>query len=449
MGLIAVLSIRRPPILIGVAVCLFSFEQWTQVKSTYFVHNPTFVNYYFGLLTLVVISSVAIRGQNPFDPFPSGQRLMWLLFLFLAASVIWSVNVMQSFTIVKQFIPYVATIIVLTPMVLRTERDFETALMSILYIGSVIAVLLIVGTQVHDWGRTIQSAGQVVDRRGEASDRLSPLAIAEMAGGVAIVAIMLNFTGIKRIWSTLRWFVVLITVFLIIRSESRGQLFAVVAAIAMFYGASRTKSKGIQIIYGSLILGTLAILAFFLFAQLGTEHSKRWDVDYMREDFASTRVAMSAKLLQAWLSSTPFAWFFGLGTAASFDSEVVGYYCHIIPVEVLCELGFIGFSIYGAILYFTARAFLRLLYYYEEDRVKRGQVAAMGALFFFSFLLTLKQGTLIGSVYFGLFSVMLCRFEAVGEKSVRREKTKKAFWLWQQMLQSKNATMPGSPSPSN
>lgn len=449
MGLIAILSIRRPPILIGVAVCLFSFEQWTQVKSTYFVQHATLINYFFGVLTLVVIASVAIRGQNPFDPFPNGQRLMWLLFLFLAASVIWSVNVMQSFTIVKQFMPYVATIIVLTPMVLRTEKDFETALMSILYIGSVIAVLLIIGTQVHEWGRTIQSVGQVVDRRGEASDRLSPLAIAEMAGGVAIVALMLNFTGINRIWSTLRWFVVIMSVFLIVRSESRGQLFAVVAAIAIFYGASRTKSKGIQIVYGSLILGTLAIMAFFLFAQLGTDHGKRWDVDYMKEDFASTRIAMSVKLLEFWLSSTPFQWFFGLGTAASFDSEVVGYYCHIIPVEVLCELGFIGFSIYGAIMYFTARAFLRLLDYYESDRVRRGQVAAMGALFFFSFLLTLKQGTLIGSVYFGLFSVVLCRFEAVGAKSKRIEKTKKAFWLWQHMLQTNAASLPGSPTHSS
>ena len=435
LAVVAILAIRKPPILVGVSVSIYSFEQWAQVNSAWFVVNDTFLNLYMGVLVLAACAAVMVKGRSLFNPFPRGLIVFWSLYAFSFASIIWSINTQQSFALVETFIPYIVATVLLTPLLISDEEDVKTAIMSILYLGSIVTIMLLLGTRVHDWGRTIvlESGPQLTNRRGDTTDRLSPLTVAELAGEVMMVAFLLRVRGVNKIWSMLRWVVLIVCLFQIFRSGSRGQLFAAVGVLVMFFGSSRSKSKGGQLFRGAIamaLLGGAAVIVYFSYESIV---SARWNLDYMVEEYSQSRLATSGLLMKYWITSSPFAWFFGIGTAGSFDERVIGFYPHIIPIEILGETGFIGFAIYATTLYLAVKAWLNMMSIHADNPEKRGMVSALGAMYAFTFLLSLKQGNFLGSVNFGLFSIMLYQFEAISVRNQAKERKKKAFWMWQQM----------------
>ncbi len=75
----------------------------------------------------------------------------------------------------------------------------------------------------------------------------------------------------------------------------------------------------------------------------------------MGKTLESTRVAYSLQLLSYWFSKGPIYWMFGIGSSASFHPNIVGIYCHVVIVEVLCELGLLGLGLYAGFLGFIVR----------------------------------------------------------------------------------------------
>jgi hypothetical protein len=239
--------------------------------------------------------------------------------------------------------------------------------------------------------------------------------------------------------------IVLLALILIVRSQSRGQLLAFVAATVLFYGASRSRSAGGQIWRIAIVMCFVSLAAYLAFGMVDDVSSRRWETDFMTADYAQTRGEMCKVLLSYWWTSSPLHWLVGLGTSASYDTRLLGFYPHVIPVEVLGELGLVGLGWYCAILFFAARSWFRLMRMHALDRVNRGMVAALGALILFGFLLTLKQGTLLSHISYLMFIVLLFRYEYFSERALARDRAIKAYrwWWYQQMNQLANQGSPG------
>ncbi|MCA9215692.1 MAG: hypothetical protein KDB27_21655 [Planctomycetales bacterium] len=435
LGITALYSIKHPAIMVAAAFCVYGFEQWAQVKMPFFVVNSTFLNFYVGVLTLLGVGLVALRGHNPLNPFPNGVKLVYAMYIYAYVSILWSTNTTQSLVIGQAYAPYIASSVFLAPLLVYRDSDYKRAFMGTILMGSVIMLMLILGTRIHDWGRTIviEHDVKVLDKAGEYTDRLSPLAVAEMGAQVGLLILLMNFKGIQRVWSLIRWPVVFAGLYLIVRSGSRGQLMAVFAVAVAFYGASKSKSKAGGAAKAIIGLALFAGLTVVVMSAL--DAFDRWNVEKMSSEFQETRFSMAGQLFTYWFTR-PQRWIFGLGGAASWDPDIIGSYCHVQPVEVLCEFGAVGFVMYATIIIMVIMSWLNTIKIYKGDPSKRGMSVAMAALFAFSFILSLKQGAFIGTPSFGLTAILLFRFEALAIQERDKQASHQAYWRWYQYQQA-------------
>gem|GEM_PF-6037030 len=125
-----------------------------------------------------------------------------------------------------------------------------------------------------------------------------------------------------------------------------------------------------------------------------------------------TRGDMSKALLGIWADSSWFHLIAGLGSSSSF--HLIGFYPHVVPIEVLGEEGLIGATIYlgliAAIILTTLR--IRRLSATISSRLPT-ETAVIVGLVLFAGALTLKQGSLLGTLQFPFFVMLLGGMERV------------------------------------
>src|SRR5690606_4903504 len=90
--LLCVLALWKPATCLGSAVCVYSFEQWTQVHSSYFAQHSSYLNYAQGVIVLLGVISVTSRSWNPLKPFPVVGYYVAALFALAFLSCLWSIN---------------------------------------------------------------------------------------------------------------------------------------------------------------------------------------------------------------------------------------------------------------------------------------------------------------------------------------------------------------------
>jgi hypothetical protein len=238
----------------------------------------------------------------------------------------------------------------------------------------------------------------------------NPLAIASVASWVCLIGLLMNFRGMARFWQVMRWVVVAAGLVLTFRSGSRGQLLGLLAVGVMFMPLSR-RIKSIPGFIGAVIgVVVLLGLAYWAFGEFA--EGKRWTMDQMVTDYREGRIGHALLLIQAWLASGAARWIIGLGNSAAFAPFLLGGYPHFVPGEVLAEEGMVGFALYLLILILGVRTFRRAYAMVWQDPAERGRLAVLGALCTFEFILTMKQGSLIGNTAFFTYLIILGRYEA-------------------------------------
>lgn len=413
---LCLLAFWRPPVALAASMMVFAFEQWAQANDGFFVRHVSLINYLMGIVVLCGIASLLIRGRLSPKNIPAAGWCIFALYAWAVLSCLWSVDATTSIQMLKSSSPYIAIIALLTPLTMQSRRDVRFGLIFALQFGAFILLLLLFGTRVHEWGRAIQTAetwnkGFLVD-----SDRANPLAVASAIGACILLAMLLHFRGVDRIWQLLRIAILFVGLYLCFRSGSRGQLIAVGLVIIPAIVLSRG-TKNVTAIASMVVLPAVSIIAMYIFyEEFGT--SRRWTLEGMTKYYGGSRGAMVQELLSAWVRSSPIQMLFGLGSSASY--QIVGAYPHFVPAEILGELGFIGFAIYCGILALSVRASYRLWKLSKDDPMLRGDAIAVSALVGFAFLLTLKQGSFLGSLDF----VMYCFVLGVLEKAALQEKAK-------------------------
>lgn len=382
---------------------MFGLEQWGQATTPFFVQHQTVTNLILGsLLILALVLQFFRHGLRLFNGYPLLGWLTVSLFLYAFLSAQWAPRPDLSIKLWESAWPYIVTLVVLAPLVIMEPRDLESVNEALLIIGGILTPLLLFFV---NWeGRQIilgEEAG-------------NPLAVAVMAGMVILVALLADPWKGKKLWLPLKWILVALCLALIVRSGSRGQLFSVLLVVLLCWplshGLSNAKQFGILVV-GAVFIGVTtnyALSEFWAEEQSYYSGGNRWSGEAMEGAMAGRLTDAVMLVERAYQSADTII--FGLGNSAAWDPRILGIYPHFVPLEILAEEGLIGFGLFVFVLLATVTTAIRCYRNTIEKPDTRPLFAGLLALFFFAFLLSLKQGSLLGNLEPFMFAILLGRF---------------------------------------
>ncbi len=400
LALLAVGVIVRPPTALSAVGCIYGLKQWGQSTNGWLAAHPPATNLAIGVLVLCAIATAVMQGRCVLCRIPKVTWAIVALLLYAFATLAWTPRVDIASQIWGQAYPYLLTFIVLVPLVLHEPEDFRTALSWFVMIGGVlVCVLLVLG----HWGDRGLSLGTT-----SLEQETNPLALAGLGGSAAAAAMLLRSRGGLLFWG-FRLVVAGASLVLIVKSESRGQLIAALAAMLVMlpFSVKIGSLRGIVV----AVVGCVAIGFALLFGfanEVSRDQTDRWSQTSQSAD-AAVRLSMVEKLLDAWRAGGSTTMMLGLGNSASYDPNLNGIYPHNVPMEVLGEEGIVGFALYVTIFTSALAALLQAILASAGNPENRSTVAALGGSFLFFAMLTFKQGNMLASVEFFMYTILLAR----------------------------------------
>lgn len=391
---------RAPAVAVAPVLCMFGLEQWAQAMSPFFVKNNTLTNVIVGSLVLFGLLRASFRGRDISLNYSVVGWLVLLLFLYAFTSLLWASNTETGLTLWSKRLPYLVTILVLTPLLIRSVTDFKTMCWSTLFLGTAVVILLLI---FGEWDGRKVVLSDTLNERGA-----NPLAVGQIAGYIALAALFLRYERAALIQGILKWLVVGACLMLAAKSGSRGQFFGVllVASILLPFASP---SGGVRRAFWG-VAGVSAMLGLAAWALGNFAESERWSSEGM-ERSGSDRWRAITTVLGHWYTS-PDVLFFGLGNSASYDVRVLGGYPHNVPLEILSEQGFVGFGLFLVIIYLATRSLIRVYRVVKHDEAHRRALLVLGGWLFYELFLSLKQGSMLGSgLLVFLFATILCQYE--------------------------------------
>jgi O-antigen ligase len=220
----------------------------------------------------------------------------------------------------------------------------------------------------------------------------------------------------RSAWLFARVFVLVVACAIIIRTDTRGQLIALVLALCIM-PVFRWPKLDVKSLVGIPVMLGILLLGIYFGASLSI-NSWRWQPERMLDDFSSTRIAFCRTLLLDWIRSSPWHILFGMG--AGFSWQVLGSHPHVLAVQVLVELGLLGFTMFLLIIGYTIRAFLAAIKLSKHDERARAIACCLFAVFLFRFALSFKESGLEFVYTFLLVPVLLNRFNSELAREAKR-----------------------------
>lgn len=396
----------RPAIALASLICVKVLDFWGQMAHPFFFHYEKFTN-----LFMVALVGLGILRTQPFAFLPR-QRLPWVqivticLFLYAAISLSWSPAFGKGVEQWNYSWPYMVLNVLLVPLLFRHPTDLQDGLSAILYLGAVLATLV---NLFVDWDN------RFIGAFWDPSETIwDPLAFPEMAGLVTLAAILLNHDKSLK-WTGIKFIAIVASIILVMKSETRGQFIMMVIIPMIFLPFSRPVSNLKQyVVWVFLGIGLVSLSLYALNSFTSIED--RWSSSTFQSDWDG-RVHMASQLLHHWWrasSGDPAALILGLGNSASFSGTIVGFYPHMVPIEVLGEEGIFGLGLFLVLLWVSVRTIRTAYRLSKHDPIQRGIWATLVASFAFAFLLSFKQGSLVGSgAHIFLFVILLERQVAI------------------------------------
>ncbi|WP_428387474.1 O-antigen ligase family protein [Mucisphaera sp.] len=391
----------RPGFAVGLVLCSFVFEQWAQAGSGLFVSYFQLTNYMTGLIVVMAYAATLIKRQMRFPSLGAAGWTMVALYVYCIISAVWSIDRGETIAQLRSAAVYLSAFGLLAPLVASDTKAIRDALLMTVLLGGFLLVTLLLNP---NWSRrgvrlAVEGAANLMVR-----DTGNPLEVASVGGYVAIICALLRVDSLPNWLRSSQWLLVIFGFALIIASESRGQFFAALGVIILFIPFAypiRSLGTFIGAVFATAIVAGTAVVLLQTFA------TERFDFQNMIENYSDSRIGTTGILLGAWASAGPLYWFLGLGSSASYTDDLLGTYPHFVPGEVLGELGLFGFAIYFTAYTLTAIAFFRIFRAVKPYPEARSLIATLGALCVFVSLLTLKQGSLLGSFAVPLFFILV------------------------------------------
>lgn len=401
---------KYPGVALAGVLCMFGLDQWGQATTTFFAQHQSLTNFIIGgILVLALTTQIVKHGLSVLAGYPLVGWLTIALFLYAFASAQWAPRSDLSLDMWRIRWPYVVTFIILSPLLAAKARDLDAANVGLLLIGGLLAALLLFFAK---WdSRTIVLGNGFGN----------PLAVSSMAGMIVLVAILADPWPASRLWPSIKWVLVAMCLILVVKSGSRGQLLGVVVIAAACWPISRRIKNTKQFLGWTCLLLFLSGITSWSLQEYWAEKEtyfaggNRWSEQAM-EEAMSGRFTRAFRLLHFWFDS-PETILFGLGNSASYDPRILGIYPHFVPLEILAEEGIVGAILFSLILFVTAKTAIRYHASAHLTPAERATFSALIGMFAFTFLLALKQGSLLGNLEPFMFAIIIGRldnFQKVG-----------------------------------
>ncbi len=359
-----------------------------------FIQYRSAINIAVAAVASLTAMQVIFRGKIRGVPVPSELTAVALLLTLAGVSFFWSVSPTDTTQQLTKCAPYLITFVFLTPLCVNEQLAVTTALdLTIKFGGLILAGLLFSNLGIRGVVLDLYVDGRLNEG--------NPLEIASYACTVSLCAIISAFTRERRLLSQL--FLTLVAalgIYITIRSQSRGQLLAMLATLVLWLpiitGVASTKSK----FFSLGLIAVFSILAIYVIQELSLLN--RWSGDQLA-NAGTSRFGPIRDVLTAYADSDALHWIVGLGSSASF--QVTGCYPHCVPLEILAEEGVIGLILFSYFSIAVFRSGYRVLTSASIHKTARFNIGTLLALFTFHGLLTLKQGNFLGSAFFLSFGV--------------------------------------------
>jgi O-antigen ligase len=343
---------------------------------------------------------------------PSAFLYACALFAFCALTLLWTRYPQTAEVWLLRSYPYLATFILVAPLCICSPAQVEKAFRVVLYFG----FFILIGISFSSIG----FRGVVLTEVDGKLIEGNPLATAAFGGYVALAAIFIIYsskTSGAMFW--LHLVIAAVALVTIARTGSRGQMIAVaIAAFVWLPITARIAAKRSSV--SAIVISALVTIGM-IYAVSQTELARRWNWEKI-EGATFGRLGMAQSLLNEYADGGVGIWMFGLGSSASFD--VVGFYPHIVVAEVLGEEGLIGLFLFLA---FVSVVFLSGFKHIRSDKIEQSERVNLGllmAIFTFEFMLTFKQGSLLGSSPFFGFGVCVAWYIAALARQQRRSESR-------------------------
>lgn len=404
--LLSIGTLKKPGLGIAGIWCMYGLEQWAQGNQLVFLANSALVNMLVGINASMAFLIILFKGGKPFSNYPLLAVVILFLFAYSFISVQWSPRIDLSYGIWNKFWPYFLILLIISPLLVNNAYDFEYIFSYFVLIGGVLVYMLIF--QV-DWvDRRIVLTGGMSGFKRYSNDQLgNPLTIAQLGGYVFFATIYIKNNSLK-ILKLLKWPIAAACLILIVKSGSRGQLIGVFISLMLTWPLVNKISniKGFISIL-SLIISIYSVV----FWSLDTfwKDSARWKDSEMEHSMGG-RFDNAFILLDHWANGG-ISMLFGLGNSASFDPRIIGIYPHFLPFEILGEEGIIGFGIYILILILIIKLSINVYKRVKGDKVIGRHYAVLLSMVIYSFLISLKQGSLLGNMEFFMAAIILAKFD--------------------------------------
>ena len=409
-------AVVKPANALVSVISLDVLDQWAAMAHPFFAGHSYIINVFIGAMVLMAASAEYLRGRR--DPLAVSWtwKLVLLLYAYALVSTVWSPLDPAGGAGADAFktaAPYLLTYLVLTPLLARRVDDLRAPFLLLLFIGPIILAAILAFGQFGSRGLVVEGS----------EDPTNPLPLAQYGALITILFVITSWRK-RSPWVKIALpFVALMGIWIIFRSQSRGPLIALAITLVIVwlhvYPGRITKRMGAAL-GGALFLGLVVYVALD-----AVPSAERWSSDQMSDDLGG-RWAMAAGLLDAWFSD-PATILFGLGNSAAY--VIVGFYPHIVPLEILGEEGLIGFTLWLSILLLAYRSFRRLLRRFRDDGDVRIYIGVLFAFLVYLVLISLKQNQLLSSGPMFMYAVLMSNFYAVIERVERRRRPRDRLGL--------------------
>lgn len=415
--LLSIYTIRSPSVAMVSVWCMYAIEQWTQGSSAFFIRHNSLINIVVCIVVLLAVIIKFVKYRHVFKDYPKIALPILLLFAYSFISVMWVQQIEISIGIWSKYWPYLIAFLLLAPLLLTTEAELKIVFNIFIIVGGIAVYALLF--HVEWFHRRIVFVG------GRYNSELlgNPLAVAQMAGYLFFVCMFMfrKSTGEKfnYLFGIIKLLVGAVCILLIIKSGSRGQLLGLVLTFLLFiplvYKLSSFK--------GFVLVSIFSVLVVFAIVWGLDEFwgkSSRWNQAEMESSMGG-RLDNAFVLLEHWYKN-PLTVIAGLGNSASYNPKILGIYPHFVPFEILGEEGLIGFFIYIFILISITKIGFRLYKKTKGNVRDRQYFTILLAMVFYSFFLSLKQGSLLGNMEFFMAAMILGKYELILKNNKKRDK---------------------------
>jgi len=389
-------ALRRPGYALALVLSLYTFEQVLQQGNAFLLARSSLINLVFAGVTCAAILMTVSRGGFK-RKMPQAAFYCYALFFFAVVSLGWSVNSKVSMNWAQAFAPYAVLFTFLVPLCATNAKDIRDAIKASLILGFFITLGLALSTHGH--------RGIILDSGGGVEIEANPLASGNYGGYIVIIGIFSIYSGKKGgISFIFKAMVAVLGVYTLFKSGSRGQTIAMIIAVMIWLPVvAKVAVKKSTII--ALVLATAVLIGLTYMISNSEEISTRWQSDSLREGTVG-RFNGGVSLVQIAATEGPLRMLFGIGNCGSFS--VLGWYPHMVPLEILGEEGMIGFFLFSMFVFYAFSDGYKALQTKFANSADRVNIGLMLSLFTFEIILACKQGCLLLSPGAGMFCMGLC-----------------------------------------